>query len=387
MLFGLVALSIPSVRHRIHKGFYYIHVLLAITYLGLLFWHAANIMDSWAYLWATVALWLASYLARSFWYTRPLNLKSEWLIGTPTTLLKLPGGMTRIEVLAPVDFRHYPAQHCFLRFPAISLVDNHPFTIISVPQLEDVAMEGERHDMKGNTKPQILVFLARTHDGFTRKLANYVASRTDILASAWVDAPYGGVGRPIEQLYDQLILVAGGSGITACLPWLQHVVNRSCTVGKTDVRLKRVVLHWIVRDEEHFAWIENEVRDISLAANRGNSTVDTKFYVTSGSAKPRSAVKKVDESMSAEKKAEKIDATTFQSSSSERADFPGEFIYERPAMNKPLLDLESHGRSFVIGCGPEDLRTDLSNACADAQVRVLRGDIQEVDMHLEAFGW
>jgi predicted ferric reductase len=116
MLVGLVALSIPYVRHRIYEGFYYAHVLLAITYLGLLFWHAANLLDSWAYLWATVALWLASCLIRAFRYTRPLNLQSEWLMGAPTTLCQLPGGMTRLEVLAPTNFCHKPAQHCFLRF-------------------------------------------------------------------------------------------------------------------------------------------------------------------------------------------------------------------------------------------------------------------------------
>jgi hypothetical protein len=107
------------------KGFYYAHILLAVTYLSLLFWHAGNVLDFWAYLWATVAIWLASCLARTFWYTRPLNLQSEWLKGAPTTLFKLPGSMMRIEVLAPANFCHTPAQHCFLRFPAISLVDNH----------------------------------------------------------------------------------------------------------------------------------------------------------------------------------------------------------------------------------------------------------------------
>jgi predicted ferric reductase len=174
MLFGLVALSIPYIRHRIYEGFYYAHVLLTITYLGLLFWHAANLLDSWAYLWATVALWLASYLAHAFWYTRPLNLQSEWLRGAPTTLFKLPGGMTRTEVLAPVNFRHTPAQHYFLRFPSISLVDNHPFTIVSAPQLERTTVKGDANGMAGEAKPQSLVFLARTQDGFTRRLADYV---------------------------------------------------------------------------------------------------------------------------------------------------------------------------------------------------------------------
>ena len=78
MLVGLVFLSLPPIRQRIHEAFYLSHALIAITYLGLLFWHADNLEDSWAYLWATLALWLASYLARLFWFTQPLNVRNEW---------------------------------------------------------------------------------------------------------------------------------------------------------------------------------------------------------------------------------------------------------------------------------------------------------------------
>jgi len=39
--------------------------------------------------------------------------------------------MTRIEVLAPDGFVRKPGQHCFLRFPSLFILDNHPFTIAS----------------------------------------------------------------------------------------------------------------------------------------------------------------------------------------------------------------------------------------------------------------
>lgn len=117
MLVGLVFLSIPYVRHRVYEAFCYIHILMAMTYLALLFWHADNLLDSWAYLWAALDLWLASWLARIFHYTRPMNVQNEWLSVAPATIQALPGDMTRIELLAPFNFRYTPAQHCFLRFP------------------------------------------------------------------------------------------------------------------------------------------------------------------------------------------------------------------------------------------------------------------------------
>jgi predicted ferric reductase len=141
--------------------------------------------------------------------------------------------MTRIEVLAPMNFHHKLAQHCFLRFPTISLLDSHPFTVVSAPQLENVAVEGKAHNMTYDFKPQSLVFLARTRDGFTRRLADYGAAHSNILASAWIDGPYSGVDRPIERLYDHLIIVAGGSGITACVPWLQHILKEAAWSVRT----------------------------------------------------------------------------------------------------------------------------------------------------------
>ena len=64
-----------------------------------------------------------------------------------------------------------------------------------------------------------LMFLIRAQAGFTRSLASYSTSEPDILASAWIDGPYGGVNRPIERLYDTVILGAVGTGISACVPW------------------------------------------------------------------------------------------------------------------------------------------------------------------------
>ena len=41
----------------------------------------------------------------------------------------------------------------------------------------------------------------------------------------------------------------------------------------------------------------------------------------------------------------------------------------------------------LIGCGPTDMSRDLSNAVAACQSKVLSGEIQEVALHTETFGW
>ena len=39
------------------------------------------------------------------------------------------------------------------------------------------------------------------------------------------------------------------------------------------------------------------------------------------------------------------------------------------------------------GCGPESLKIDVSNTCAQLQMRVLQGECESIALHSETFGW
>lgn len=108
ILFGLVVLSIPYIRHRFYETFYFSHFFLAIAYLGLCFWHSGQEGDSWAYLWATLALWLLSILGRVFYHNQSFKPDNPWLTGFPTRLRALPDSMTRIDILVPSAFSSVP---------------------------------------------------------------------------------------------------------------------------------------------------------------------------------------------------------------------------------------------------------------------------------------
>jgi predicted ferric reductase len=129
-LFAICILSLPSIRNRFYESFYAPHIVLVITYFGLLFWHSGNEMDSWAYLWATLAIWLASWLTRLFWKTKALSIRQAWFVPTPATITVAAGGaVTRIDVWPSASFAWSPGQHAFLHFHAIAPLDSHPFTI------------------------------------------------------------------------------------------------------------------------------------------------------------------------------------------------------------------------------------------------------------------
>jgi hypothetical protein len=114
MLVGLVVLSVPCIRSHYYNLFYRIHIPMYVAYLGLLFWHSADQQDSWAYLWATLAIWLASVFVWLFYKWQTFSIFRDWFSGWDATLEELPGGLTRVTVLAPADFRWRTGQRMWM---------------------------------------------------------------------------------------------------------------------------------------------------------------------------------------------------------------------------------------------------------------------------------
>lgn len=266
ILFGLLILSIPFIRHRVYELFYHVHFWLAVTYLGLMFWHAGQEGDSWAYLWASLAIWLATIVARTFYYTQPMSLtSSRWFVGSPLILKRYPDNMTRLELLAPIGFHWMPGQHVYLRLPQLNVFDNHPFTIASA-------------DIQARTKnsQQSLHLYMRSYAGFTRRLRNHMERTPDTQLEAWLEGPYGGHRQDLTLQYDNLILVAGGGGISAVLPWLEAFVHKVET--KQPMQTTSVHLYWSIKHHEAIAWIAEALERLNLTLHQ--LQVKVTVYVT-----------------------------------------------------------------------------------------------------------
>ena len=227
---------------------------------------------------------MAQTLARAFWHTRPLNLRAApWFAGARTRLHALPGGVTQVRVAPPAGFHWRPGQHVFLRFPGIAPFDSHPFTIASAPPPPPADSTARATDAPPATQVEAaaargraLVFLARTRAGFTRRLAAHVAAcGCAARPPAWLDGPYGGLHARVEHRFDALVLVAGGAGIAACAPWVEHV---SALAGRC--RVKRVTLVWAVRRASHVAWVGRVLERAVEAARAGGMEVEVRVFVT-----------------------------------------------------------------------------------------------------------
>ncbi|KAI1394290.1 ferric reductase like transmembrane component-domain-containing protein [Hypoxylon trugodes] len=374
ILVGIVVLSIPWIRHRFYNFFYRLHIPMYVVYLGLLFWHSKQEKDSWVYLYSTLAIWLASCLVRLFYKWQTFSIFRDWFSGFPARLEELPGGMTKVTVLAPSDFRWKPGQHCWIRVPHLSVLQNHPFTIANIPK---IAAPGIKRD----ADVQEMIFYVRAHHGLTLDLLKSVEKHdaTDDSGrsvSIHIDGPYGGIVEDVPALYESLIFVAGGSGVSACLPWIQYAARR-VTEG-TSVT-KNIHLIWMVRYASQIHWITEELQPL---VNTHPDLIQVDFFVTNSGPPAVSRTdseKNSDDGATSSKPGEKSTTTISPKL--------GQVHTERPYLPDLLPNLLTSKRSFILGCGPESLRTDLANAVSASQKKVLAGGADVITLHTESFGW
>jgi predicted ferric reductase len=388
MLVFLCTFSIPWFRHRFYEIFVHSHIGAAIVYLGLMFWHAGMALDSWDYLWATLAVWLFSLCGRLL-----VKLKTPGFKGAEATLEDIDGEILKITIPAFEAFAKWkPGQHVFLRFPTISPVDNHPFTIASACDETYVT------DRKGRTTRKPILFLIKPQKGITKRLMKIAQQdASPRTRPVLIEGPYGGHHCQFEYRYEQMILVAGGSGITAVLPLLTDLSRK---IGRERTVIRQIKLIWAVKHKHALAWVRDQLHEALTTAPAGTVTID--YYVTSENSTSESSSTHTPD---AEKAVPQLPDDGKQVEVHEKNDVLGPGLFGRPVLRQlipaalehericvvgkssPLSFLIFSPKLIVIGCGPKGMNQDLSNAVATCQTKVLRGEVQEVALHTETFGW
>ncbi|KAI9656690.1 MAG: hypothetical protein M1831_004600 [Alyxoria varia] len=243
----------------------YVYGTAAIVFLAMMFWHCNNYLTSWNYLWATMAIWMTSYLARLFFlnWTNPLRL--SWLIGDEAAVYLMPENAIKITI--PTQVKWKPGQYVYLRMPGISVFENHPFTIASLCSDDFPSEYGEEY------RDMVLVF--RPFGGFTKKVLDTALEKGPWHSyRAFIDGPYGGVHRSLEA-FDTIILIAGGSGITALISHLLDLIKRMRD-GKAVT--KKIHIIWALKRPDTMEWFKEELQICREFAPP--DTVECQFYIT-----------------------------------------------------------------------------------------------------------
>lgn len=239
--------SLPILRHRMHELFVTLHVPLSVLYLGMLFWHCRNYLTSWNYLFATMAIWLLSYIVRLFYLNWTNPWRMSWLIGEESAVTVLPENAVKVTI--PTQMKWKPGQYVYLRMPGISIFENHPFTIASLCNEDFPSDYGEQY------RDMTLVF--RPFGGFTRKVLNAALERgPNKTYRAFIDGPYGGMQRDLAS-FDTVVLFAGGSGITAIVSHLLDLIKK---MRDGKALTKKVQVVWALKRPDTMEWFREELR-------------------------------------------------------------------------------------------------------------------------------
>lgn len=187
----------------------------------------------------------------------------NWFVTIPATLSVLPG--EAIKVTIPTTLQWTPGQHVFLRFPKLAPFDNHPFSITSVPSQNTKEYE-----------ERVLEFVIKPYSGFTQRLMSFVKANPDANAGVVMDGPYGGVPRAIGS-FNTVVLIAGGSGITAVVGFLMQLAG-SMKHENVKVCTEKIKLVWVVKNQEVHGWFRQEIMD--AIEGLPEDTVECRFHVT-----------------------------------------------------------------------------------------------------------
>jgi ferredoxin-NADP reductase len=309
------------------------HIISAVAYLIFVYLHTRDLFTSWIYLWATIGIYGAAIVIR-------VLASAWWTVKTEKAVIKmLPDSAVSVRIKAPVRKGQWTAgQHAFIRFLAISPYQTHPFTIASIEE------DGEVN------------FIIKRKAGMTGALYNKVKKRmTPWTTRVIIDGPYGGPGRD-PGAFDTVILVAGGVGVTFCLPVMKDLVKRMQNQAK--IRCSKIIFVWSVPSENTLEWILPEVEDCVAA----EKCLQVEFYVTRPSHKADFS-EIVGPQIS-------VDTT-------------------RPQPDKIILEEAEHeGKICVMGAGPDEMMATLRRTVGDFQMKVIKGGGSgEIFLYIEPFGW
>ncbi|KAG5645748.1 hypothetical protein DXG03_005285 [Asterophora parasitica] len=367
----MIPLAIRPIREKLYELFLLLHIVLAAATLVLLFYHVTEMDGTYdAWLWACVGLWVFDRVLR---YVRVgvLSYKTMRSGGenTVASLTNQPGegGLVRLTVQSSISIEPKPGSYYYLYTPrSWTPWENHPFTLASWEQTP------------GGTT---FHFHFAPQAGATRKIEKRIAQTKELSTKMRVllEGPYGTV-HPVSS-YEHILLVAGGSGISAILPYAFSLVNSS------PRHARKVTIHWVVRNAAYAAdLLSHELApqnmpgiDVHVYVSREDGAVATDF------------IDRLPNRVAGADDTSSLDGDG-SGAHKEKGGVPLKVAGGRPVVADLLVhhisQLIGSERLAVLACGPASMLDDLRRAVAKSYGNgegQVRGDALEY--FEEAFNW
>lgn len=294
-------------RRYYYEYFYFFHLLFSIGFI-ITCWFHCNILGWLEWVIAACCVWFFDRLVRVFKMIH-FGYKETKVSLVAPDLLKL-----EIDGPLPKLWNVHPGSFGYIYFQGILFWENHPLTMI----VEDNKLVG----------------YLKVKKGLTFRLYNKCLSQPYV-TKACIEGPYGGRNLLNTRVYDEILLIAGGSGITSLI--------QAATIGT------RGKLIWIVKSRDSIEPYVTLLNSVSM---------DVDIYIT--------------------EKMEKMDKIDLPETSSKslllklEIEFRLNMFQEKPYLNRLINNEVNHASGnylSIVSCGPPKLLDDLRN--------VIVGNIQE----------
>lgn len=390
-------------RRMSYEFFVLQHIVTVVAFFGILFVHVMTMLNAHYWLWAGVAVWIFSIVVRAAMVVSSSNFfsRSEVKVEVQSDIdaatrptEQAERGLELLLITVATNLRWKAGQHIYIRFPTIAPLENHPFTILSLP-----------HPLR--TSDSDLVLMVRVESGFTRRLFNRVQKMDhhvespaalsvtvggrpasivkgiekhehveqqfgipaipskSLLTRAVIDGPYGESQDP--AVFESCTFIAGGSGITFVLPHLLSLLRRLAQGQR--LLTKRVRLVWTMRSRVMMAWSKTYIQELMTLKHRLDIPIALDVFIS-----------------------REGDAVMEKS-----ADFASRLVIKtRPDMSVIMdaeLDAAQRDALSSMGvylCGPQSLNAYVSNIVVGMQWRIARraaGCVREIDLKCESYHW
>ncbi|KAI1197666.1 ferric reductase like transmembrane component-domain-containing protein [Nemania serpens] len=254
LLLLLTILSTPMAIHLTgYEFFRKAHYVLGIIYIGACWGHWDKLE---CFLLPSLLIWFldrgARFLRTALIHYRYLPDGSMCFRAAPASLTHFSdvehGDVVRLDFKQPHDAWKI-GQHFYLCFAESSIWQSHPFTPLNLPDTRDGSVTHS--------------YIMRAKKGETRKIAelasNKLADSPEATTPVILTGPYGESITETLMPEDNVLCVAGGTGIAYVLPVLLGLIQ------KPAARDRKIQLIWAIRRRADLCWVEQELDAINNA--------------------------------------------------------------------------------------------------------------------------
>ncbi|KAG0675157.1 hypothetical protein C6P42_001891 [Pichia californica] len=193
----LLLQAMHPLRSWYYEYFLTIHVVIALCFIVMCWYHCREL--GWLeWLIAACSVWFFDRLLRAI-RMAAFGYKDATITAVDNELMK-------VEVAKPSWWFHKPGTYCYIYFAGYIFWENHPFTAV---------VEGDK----------ICAYI-RVKRGLTARVWKRLVANGNILQNkVCLEGPYGGDGFPKLKRYNDVLLLAGGSGAPGILETASKVEN------------------------------------------------------------------------------------------------------------------------------------------------------------------